>query len=220
MVALVVLAMGASAFAQQAVFRYSAETQSGAAPEIITSAAPAAAAGGGVVTYSKTFFNTHAVVYVSFDGAGGSHNGATLLMACTVDTGGGPVPCTATGGGGAPSAAIPTGWVGLYKDNVSASDILPVPMNCRTQHIPGGASETVDCHTNNINYTWCAVVTPGTPLKVELKLASVPNPNTAFLGWVQNVYYERAHIIIDGTKRTTANPLCGPAASEVVHGDS
>jgi hypothetical protein len=47
-----------------------------------------------------------------------------------------------------------------------------------------------------------------------LKLASVANPNTAILGLGQNVYYERAHIIIDATKQVNNNPLCVPDTVE------
>jgi hypothetical protein len=209
-VALIVLACAADAVAQTPVFRLSAETQWAPPAEYITAAPPAAGAGGGVVTYSKSFFNLYPVVYISFDGAGAAHNGATLLLACTVNG----VACTAAGGGGTPSAAIPTGWVGLYKENVSLSDVGLLPMNCKTQHIPGGSPEFVDCHTNSINYTWCAIVPPG-PLKVELKLASVANPNTAILGLSQDVHYERGHVIIDGTKQVVGNTLCQPAAAPV-----
>jgi hypothetical protein len=208
-IALIVLALGVTAIAQVPLFRLAAETQWGAAAgdgtEYITGAAPGALASGGIVTYSKTFFNPYPVVYVSFDGAGAAHGGATLLMACTVNG----APCQAGGGGAAPSAAIPTGWVGLYR-----STFDPLVANCTTSHIPGAPSEFADCHTNNLNYTWCAIVPPG-PLTVELKLASLPGAGIPLVSEDTQVHYERAHIIIDGSKQPVQN-LCVPDFVEPV----
>jgi hypothetical protein len=201
--ALIVVA-GATALAQStALFRYVADTQWAPpnAAEYSSSAAPLPAAGGGTVTYSRTFFNLHPVLYISFDGAAATHNGSTLLMACTVNG----APCTPAGGGGSPSALIPTGWVGLLKPDPA--------VNCLTVHIALPPLEAGDCHTNNINYTWCVPnVASGAPVTIELKLASLPptSPLLLLTTTDRTVHYERAHIIVDGTKQQVQT-LCAPA---------
>lgn len=209
MLAILVLSMGAAVVAQVPVFRISAETQwtPPNGPEYITTAAPAADGGGGTVTYTKTFYNLYPVLYISFDGAGAAHNGATLLMSCLVNG----VPCAGLGAGGGtgPSASIPTGWVGLLKQPTELGNL-----NCNTQHIFGGLAEFGDCHTNSINYTWCVQAPTLTPVTVELKLASLPGVVASV---DRSVHYERAYITVDATKQPTS-PLCVADAPEILNG--
>jgi hypothetical protein len=200
--------------AQQALYRLSSDFQwnppaVGQPVEFITDVSPGA---GGLLVYSKTMYSTLSVWYISFDAAAAAHNGATLVMKCAVNG----IDCIAPGasGGSPESAAIPPGWVGLLKTSMAIPILGIQDPNCTTNHInPPGSdpSEYTDCHTNNINYTWCAIVGPGTHT-VELKLASVAGPDVVLGAEDKKVHYERAHITIDATKQPTSGPLCQPAA--------
>jgi len=192
---LAILGLASTAAAQQPIFRLSADYQwTPVSPSSFsTTATDGPAATGGTVTYSKILFTPYPVLYVTFAGTGTTHDGAALRMACTVDSGAGPVPCQS--GGGPLDAA--SGWITLQKMPASIEDTT----NCTFGPFQGdGFGGTGNCHHNNINYVWCAVVTPGVKT-IEIKLASDTGGA---------VYYGRSHILIDGTKNTTAG-LCVPS---------
>lgn len=198
LVGLLAVGMSTSASAQAPgpVHRFSAEfqfTPSGPV-ESSTTATPGAGGTGGTVTYSKTLFVPDHTLYVTISATGDAHtfnlaNVTALLMTCTVNG----VLCQSGGGLG---TAGPTGWITLLK--------LPPPGS--TEGCSGGGGDggggPADCHDNNFSYTWCTPITPG-PQSVQLKLAS----STGDI-----VFYERAHIYVDGTPNPVAPDACVPAA--------
>ncbi len=203
---LLVVGMSTSARAQAPgpVHRFSAEFQfqpTLGADEVSTTAAPAAAGAGGTVVYSKTLFVPDHTLYVTISATGDAHtitpgsgvaSVTSLLMTCTVNG----VLCQS---GSGLATAGPSGWVTLLKLPPPAS-----PAGCNGGTGDGGGGPA-DCHDNNFSYTWCTTITPG-PQSVQLKLASSPGGDS------NNVFYERAHIYIDGTPNPMAPDACVPAA--------
>lgn len=195
-----------SAQAPGPVHRFSAEFQFtpgiGGAGEVFTTAAPLPGGAGGTVTYSKTLFVPDHTLYVTITATGDAHtvvrgrgvaSVTSLLMTCTVNG----VVCQS---GSGLFTAGPPGWVTLLKLPPPAA-----PAGCNGG-IGDGGGGPADCHDNNFAYTWCTPITPG-PQSVQLKLASSPGGDGNF------VFYERAHIYIDGTPNPNSPDGCKAAAS-------
>jgi len=164
--------------------------------EIETTLPPAT---GGRIVYQKTIFVPFPTLFVQFSGQGDTHQGpepdfqsARFQMQCTIDTGGGETPCNPNTGLG--DAGLP-GWMTLLK--------LPNPFTGTGGCGPGGTGDgsggSGDCHDNTLYATWCTRLERPGPVTIRLRLAS-DNGGT--------VFYERAHIYIDGTPFTRAENRC------------
>ncbi len=130
--------------------------------EFLTSLPPSAGGVGGITVFSKT-------VFVS-----GTFSQTPILFVTISGTGDGHMgtahafSCNVDGvlcnSGSSPALGV-TGWVALQRH-----------------------TSTEDLHDNNINYTWCAITTPGTHT-VNVKMASSISGDFVFL--------ETVHFYID-----------------------
>ena len=201
------------ALAATALHRLSAEFQNAVsvgAVEIVTTVAPAAGGTGGEAKYTKTLSIPFNVVYITFSAQGDTHDGAGLAMSANIKAGGAAstspkTVCQPMAGGGLGTAG-PTGWMILNK--------LPTNPDADTSAVTGdnncddGGGGTADCHDNTIYFSCCALITPDTAATthtVEIRLGSVPNPET---GAATDVFYERSTIYIDAQSNPAGNPLC------------
>lgn len=150
------------------LLRLSAEFRRWDGGEDATSAAPSGT-GGGISVYTKTVDvpDTCDTLYVTISATGDGHNGAQHLLTCLIDG----VFCNP----GNAFDAFP-GWIALQK------------------HGPG-VPPVDDFHDNNVNYQWCAQVTPGSRVTVNIRLAK----GDGFAGG-GTVYLQQEHFYIDASQ--------------------
>jgi hypothetical protein len=184
--------------------RLSAEYQNSAtvgAPEIVTTVAPTAGGNGGEAKYTKTLSIPFDVVYITFSAQADTHGGAALAISANIKAGGATstsakTVCQPMAGGGLATAG-PTGWMTLNKlptDGLVETD----PNNCND-----GLGGVADCHDNAIMFSCCVLITPDTASTthtVEIRLGSIPNPQTPTTATA--AFYERSTIYIDAQKNT------------------
>jgi hypothetical protein len=189
-ISLFVLGFVVSAQAQNLI-RKSAEFRNfdGSESATTASATPGPAVGaGGASIYTKiiTAGIGENILYVTMSATGDTHGGAAAQFSCNVDG----VACNPGFPGAAPA---PAGWITLNK--------MPAPTTNTNCNQGGGGGG--DCHDNNINYQWCAVlpaasVAVGGPHTVNVRMASSDGVSVVFI--------ESAHFYIDATKG--GGPTC------------
>lgn len=154
---------------------------------------------GGIVIYSKTVFVPFGtnVVYVTIHATANVHDGATLVMSCTVN---GAFCNGGTGG----EAAAPAGWVALQKFTNGVTIAGPSPGD--------GGGGAGDQHNNNLNYSWCKAMptaTSGTTALFELRMGSTGADPFSGTGVIPpDVTIETAHVYLDASRITTVSNQC------------
>jgi hypothetical protein len=148
----------------------------------------------GVRFYEKTVFVPSSIntLYITLSATGDGHGGNAHQFLCQVDA----APCNA----GSTFSATQANWIALQRHNPA----INVFANFDGQFFIGTLPAD-DFHDNNINYTWCAQVTPGTSHTVKLWMA------TDEFNGSQDVFLEGAHVFIDGNTPPAAN-RCTAAA--------
>jgi len=181
--------------AQTPLFRLAANFDDTPFFERVTSDAPLAGGAGGLVTYQRTVLQPTGknTLFVTISATMDQHLGAALAMSCNVD---GALCGSLTTAGSIGAGGAPAGWIVLGKMNRTDETL-----NCND-----GGGGTGDCHDNVLTYTWCVPnVAPG-GRTVQLKLASLADPDED--PTLSFVFYEGAHYYIDSTNFSNSSDAC------------
>lgn len=166
--------------------------------EIATTILPAPGGAGGMVFYNKNFFTANDIdtIYVTISAAGDDHNGARLMLSCSLD--GNPCdPSSHENAGGAPSGWFTAMRHKNYNNNYAG-------------FFGGdGGGGGGDLHDNIVHYTWCTPFNgPAGSHNVQLKLASSPGPGDPGASFLDVVFLEAVYVFVDGSRVANPNASC------------